>query len=38
MHYPGCIYAGRNNSIPIDDWVNDDIHLDPEGVDGPNAR
>src|SRR5258706_5749167 len=25
------MYAGRNDLIPIDDWVNVDIHLDPEG-------
>jgi hypothetical protein len=25
------MYAGRNDSIPIDDWVNADIRLDPEG-------
>ena len=25
------MYAGRNTDIPIDDWVNADIRLDPEG-------
>jgi hypothetical protein len=25
------MYAGRNTDIQVDDWVNADIHLDPEG-------
>jgi hypothetical protein len=25
------MYAGQNDLIPIDDWVNADIRLDPEG-------
>jgi hypothetical protein len=25
------MYAGRNDLIPIDDWVNANIHLDPKG-------
>src|SRR5258706_15251954 len=25
------MYAGRNDLIPIDDWVNADVRLDPEG-------
>ena len=25
------MYAGRNDDIPVDNWVNADIHFDPEG-------
>jgi len=25
------MYAGQNDLIPIDDWVNTDVRLDPEG-------
>ena len=32
------MYAGRNDSIPIDDWVNADIRLDPEGETLPIDR
>src|SRR5258706_7198603 len=32
------MYAGRNESIPIDDWVNADIRLDPEGETLPIDR
>jgi hypothetical protein len=26
-----CMYAGQNDSILINDWVNADVHLDPNG-------
>ena len=32
------MYAGRNDSIPVDDWVNADIRLDPEGEALPIDR
>ena len=32
------MYAGRNDSIPIDDWVNADVRLDPEGETLPIDR
>src|SRR5258706_7567306 len=32
------MYAGRNESIPIDDWVNADVRLDPEGETLPIDR
>src|SRR5258706_13561383 len=32
------MYAGRNDSIPIDDWVNADVRLDPEGETLPMDR
>src|SRR5882757_4148791 len=32
------MYAGRNDSILIDDWVNADIRLDPEGKTLPMDR
>jgi len=32
------MYAGRNDSIPIDDWVNADIRLDPGGETLPIDR
>jgi hypothetical protein len=32
------MYAGRNTDIPVDDWVNADIRLDPEGETLPVDR
>src|SRR5260221_5301076 len=32
------MYAGRHDAIPIDDWVNADIRLDPEGETLPIDR
>ena len=32
------MYAGRNTDIPIDDWVNADVRLDPEGETLPIDR
>ena len=32
------MYAGWNESIPIDDWVNADVRLDPEGETLPIDR
>src|SRR5258708_12096804 len=32
------MYAGRNDSIPIDDWVNADVRLDPKGETLPMDR
>ena len=32
------MYSGRNEDIPIDDWVNADVHLNPEGETLPIDR
>ena len=32
------MYAGRSDSIPVDDWVNADVRLDPEGETLPIDR
>jgi hypothetical protein len=32
------MYAGRNDSIPINDWVNADVQLDPDGETLPIDR
>jgi transposase InsO family protein len=32
------MYAGRNSEIPVDDWVNADVRLDPEGETLPIDR